>query len=177
VRGPLETQGVTHSLGEGLAPSFMEDPFVGELVAAFDQVLAPVFLTLDNLDAYLAPLAAPDDFLPWLAGWLGVAVDERWSQERRRRVVARAHEVYRWRGTRRGIAEAVRAYTDVECEIEENGALEWSPVPGGRPPGEPVAGLLVRVRSGDEQVDQSALARIVAEAAPVHVPCRVELLR
>jgi phage tail-like protein len=175
-RGPQPGQGVRHSLAEGLPASFLQDDFILQLVGAFDEVLAPVLATLDNQYAYFDPWLAPDDFLPWLATWLGLSVDERWPPESRRRLVANAHEIYRWRGTRRGVVEAVWAYAGVEPEVEENGALAWSPVPGGTPPGDRVPRLVVRVPRDGADLDLGVLERLVAAAVPAHLPHHVELL-
>ena len=38
---------------------------------SFDEVLAPVLLSLDAFAAYLDPATAPEDMLAWLATWLG----------------------------------------------------------------------------------------------------------
>ena len=64
------------------------------LIDAFDVLLAPVFASIDNFDCYLDPALTPEDFLPWLASWVGVSVNERWSEERQRGFAARAVELY-----------------------------------------------------------------------------------
>jgi len=68
---------------------FQEDPFTVRFVSGFDDVLAPILSTLDCLPAYFDPSLAPEDFLGWLAGWVGLSLDENWPLERRRDLVAR----------------------------------------------------------------------------------------
>ena len=46
------------------------------LTTGLDQVLAPVFSTLDGLEAYVDPGTAPSDFLDWLASWVGIELDQ-----------------------------------------------------------------------------------------------------
>ena len=70
--------------------------------------------TLDNFGAYLDPALTPDDFLDWLGGWVGVALDETWPIERRRAFVAQAADLYRLRGTRAGLAAHVQIFTGGE---------------------------------------------------------------
>jgi phage tail-like protein len=176
VRGSAEGLAAPYTLAAGLPPSFFGSDFTGEFVAAFDDVLAPVFASLDNLDAYLDPGLAPEDFLPWLAGWMGLAVDERWEPARVRGFLAGAAEMFLWAGTRQGIARAVRAYTGVEPEIEESGGVAWSPRPGAPYPGERGSRLLVRVVTDDPKLDPASIDRIVADAKPAHVPHRVEVV-
>ena len=166
-----------HPLAHGLPAVYHDDGFVQRLTAAFDEVLAPVFCTLDNLWAYLDPWLAPADFLEWLAGWVGVALDENWPLERQRDLVARAAGLYARRGTLAALSEQVSLYTGVVPEIEESGGVASSSVPGGPVPGVPEPRLVVRVRVDDPSaVDAGRLDAIVAEAKPAHVPHQVEVL-
>jgi phage tail-like protein len=168
---------VAHTLRDGVPGVYLQHEFTAELLSAFDDVLAPVLLTLDNLDVHLDPLLAPEDFLPWLASWVGLSVNERWSVEQRRQFLAEAADLYRWRGTAAGIARAVEVYAGVAPEIVEGGAVTWSPQPGGAIPGEAGAPLVVRVHAtGGRPVDPDAIDRIVADAKPAHVPHRVEVV-
>ncbi|MDQ1374536.1 MAG: hypothetical protein QOJ09_1874, partial [Actinomycetota bacterium] len=78
---------------------YQDDDFALRFTAGLDDVAAPALAVLDNLTAYFDPLLAPSDFLPWLAGWVGIALDENWPEARQRALVARAGELYRSRGT------------------------------------------------------------------------------
>jgi phage tail-like protein len=176
VRAAVEGLAAPSSLAGGLPPSFFGSEFTGDLVAAFDDVLAPVFAVLDNLDAYLDPALTPEDFLPWLAGWMGVAVDERWEPARVREFLAGAAELFLWAGTRQGIARAVHAYTGVEPEIEESGGVAWSARPGAPYPGGRASRLVVRVVTGDPELDPATVDQIVAGSKPAHLPHRVEVV-
>jgi hypothetical protein len=46
-------------------------------------------------------------------------LDPAWPLERRRELVAKAAELYRWRGTRRGLTEYLRIYTGRQPNIIE----------------------------------------------------------
>src|SRR2546430_13532628 len=63
-------------------------------MSAFDAALAPVFATLDNLPTYFDPWLTPPDFLEWLGSWFGLALDDSWSVERRRAVLAAPFQLY-----------------------------------------------------------------------------------
>ena len=54
----------------------------------------------------------PAEALDWLAGWLGALLESDWDEARRRLFLAHASELYRRRGTPRGVIEAVRLATD-----------------------------------------------------------------
>jgi phage tail-like protein len=164
-----------HPLIEGMPGLYQEDDFTQRWLSAFDDVLAPVFLSLDGLPAYLDPSITPDDFLGWLAGWVGVLLDENWPIERRRDFVAQAAELYRLRGTTAGLAAHVRIFTGGEVEVEESGAVTWSPRSGGPLPGRPGYSVVVRVHGTDGELDLDRLERLVATAKPAHTIHTVEL--
>lgn len=163
-------------LGPALPSLYQGDDLAQRFMSAFDEVMSPVYSTLQNLDAYLDPHLAPADFLAWLAGWVGVVFEDDWSVERRRTVVAGAAELYRWRGTVRGVAAAVALTTGLDPEIEESGAIGWSAIPGTAVPGTPVAAMVVRVHApGATPADLARLEAVVRAAKPAHVAHRVEV--
>lgn len=166
-----------HPIGLRLPALYADDGFAQRFCSAFDDVLAPIFGTLDGLPAYLDPALAPDDFVDWLAGWVGLVVDEGWSLQRRRELVARAVALHRWRGTRTGLVEHVRLVTGGEVEIAESGATSSSTRPQSPLPGSDTPSLHVRVRVPDPAaVDVARLDRLVAAAKPAHLPHTVEVV-
>jgi phage tail-like protein len=98
-------------------------PFLGRFLLAFEHVLHglgdanvagfPPGLAeqLDGAARYLDPQRAPADFLDWLAGWVALSLREDWTEDERRRFIARAVPLYRLRGTPAGMVEVLRAYT------------------------------------------------------------------
>jgi phage tail-like protein len=100
---PVETPAPLAARLPGLYKADGGPNFGQRFLAALDDVLAPVFLAVDSLPAYLDPMLAPDDFLDWLADWLGLPLDKRWSLERRRALVSQASLLYRVRGTAEGV--------------------------------------------------------------------------
>jgi phage tail-like protein len=177
MRGAVEGLASPHPLAEHLPALYQEeDPFARRLVSAFDPILAPIISILDNFDAYLDPSLAPRDFLDWLAGWLGIVVDETWSEDRCRTLVLRASDLYRSRGTTRGLREHIEIFTEGSVEVIEHGGVAWSQSPGAPLPGSAEPELLVRVTIDDpERVDVGRLDRLVAAAKPAHLPHQLEL--
>ena len=177
MRGAVDGLASPCPLGERLPGLYRDDDLAQRLTAAFDESLAPVLAALDNFSAYLDPALAPADFLEWLAGWVGVALDENWPPERQRDLVARAAELYRRRGTAGALADQVALYTGAVPEIVESGGVAWSATPGEELPGSEEPSLVVRVQVPDpSQVDTGRLETIVAEARPAHVPVTVEVV-
>ena len=166
-----------HALGLMLPAVYQEDEFSQRLASAFDEVLAPIIATLDSLEAYLDPRLAPDDFVVWLAEWVGLLVDENWTSALTRDLVARAVELYQWRGTAEGLARLVEVYAGARPEITESGGVAWSAAPGVDAPGVAEPSLVVRVPVPDpSRVDMRRLESIVTAATPAHVPYTVEVV-
>lgn len=167
-----------HPLGRSLPAVYQEDDFAQSLLRALDEVLAPVISTIDNLDAYLDPRLAPDDFVTWLAGWVGIAGDDSWDADRRREAVASAAELYRLRGTAAGLARQIEIHTGGTVEITENGGTAWSIDAGGEIPGSAKPLVVVRVVVDDpDSVDRARLNALIAAAKPAHVEHRFEVVK
>ena len=98
---------------------YRDDEFMGQFLLIFESIIKPIKDTVDNLPLYFDPLMIPEPLLPWLASWLDLALDLTWPIERRRELVKSAAELYRWRGTKRGLAEYLRIYTGRIPEISE----------------------------------------------------------
>jgi hypothetical protein len=87
MRGLVPGLATPYPLVEILPSLLREDAFAQSICAGLDEVLAPVIATLDSLPAYLDPATVPDDMLGWLAGWMGIALDDHQSAEDQRRWV------------------------------------------------------------------------------------------
>src|SRR5262245_50628052 len=178
MRGTVAGLASPHPMGPAMPALYQDDAFAQSFLAALATVLAPVVATLDNLDSYLDPYLTPDDFLVWLANWVGMTVDDTWTIERRREAVARAVELYRLRGTATGLSQQVAIHTGGTVEIVENGGISWSMDPGGELPGSAKPQVVVRVHVDDPKaVDAARVEALVAAAKPAHVEHRVEIVR
>jgi phage tail-like protein len=154
----------------------VEDDFAQRFVGGIDDVLAPIISTIDNIPAYLDPWLAPPDFLDWLAHWVGVAIESSWPLERRRAIVAHASDVYAWRGTARGLAEAVEAATGVVPEVRDPGGVAVSAVPGAADGAAAAGPVVVILRVPDPaSIDRAHIDALVRAAVPAHVPVTLEV--
>ncbi|MGZ4674821.1 MAG: phage tail protein, partial [Ilumatobacteraceae bacterium] len=88
MRGSIDGMRSPVPIASLLPGIYHSDEFTNQFTGGFDDVLAPVSATLDCLDAYVDPWLAPEDFLEWLAGWVGVVIDEGWPIERSRAFIA-----------------------------------------------------------------------------------------
>jgi phage tail-like protein len=180
---------------DALPALYHGDDFTNRWLSVFDDVLGPIVDSIDSLDAYLNPQLAPDDFVRWLASWVGVLfhheLDDPGKTERLRTLAQRAVTLFGIRGTAVGIREFVEAAFPVHCIIIEGGAVSWSLTPGQQIGGTATGVFIVRVmplprdaNNGDlapppEGFDTDRLQRqvrmLVEQLRPAHLPTVVEL--
>ncbi len=104
---------------EYLPALFWDDEFIGQFLLIFESILKPIENTVDNISQYFDPQMTPESLLPWLASWVDLTLDPTWPIERRRELAQSAAELYRWRGTKRGLTDYLRIYTGSIPEISE----------------------------------------------------------
>lgn len=166
-----------HPLIDQLPAVYVEQDFLRRFLAALDDVLAPVLLTIDNVPAYLDHRTAPDDFLEWLASWVAVEPHEDSATDHRRAAVRGAVARHARRGTVGGLADAVRLETGTEPEIVESGGTAWSTSPNTPLPGGAVPWVTIRVRAAEGRpLDRGRLEELIETEVPAHVGFSLELL-
>lgn len=101
---------------EFLPEIYREVDFIGRLLKIFEETFEPAVHALEAVWAYLDPLTAPETLLPFLAYWVGWKLDPRLSRARQRYLIRHAIELYRWRGTRRGLRFYLYLYTDLPLD-------------------------------------------------------------
>jgi phage tail-like protein len=108
---------------EHLPQIYREDPraedFTERFLALFDAQIENVDRTLERFPAILDGSSVPPEVLPWLGAFLDLAFEGSWTPARRRALLAAAPELYRRRGTRTGLAAAIREVLGVEPVIQE----------------------------------------------------------
>lgn len=98
---------------------YEDPPFLGRFLRGFEDASEPIRQTLDRMDSLFDSTAAPADFLPWLATWVALVLDENWPELSRRRLIREAVELYRWRGTRKGLTRYLEIYAGVSPTIDD----------------------------------------------------------
>jgi phage tail-like protein len=111
---------------------FRRDPesalFLEHFLALFEHVFTDVEDRYELFSRELDPAAAPSDVLDWLASLIDLSFDPSWPIERRRALVAVAVDLYKIRGTVRGIERYVEIYTGIKPIVLE-GFLERPHMP------------------------------------------------
>ncbi len=110
-----------------LPAPYREDPesrdFLDRFLSIFDTLRGEIGDRIGDVAGLFDPQAAPVDFLPWLASWLGLALEQSWPEAKRRRLLAAAHRLYALRGTPAGLRLHVRLYTGLDPRILEHFAV------------------------------------------------------
>lgn len=132
---------------------FLQQPFLGRLLLAYERVLTGRFRLdgeptgvppgleelLDQLPAYFRPLAkegettegvqqTPDNFLPWLADWVALSLRDDWNAETQRNFIANAVALYRRRGTALGLKRFLELYPGITAQVIEPTGQNGLPV-------------------------------------------------
>jgi phage tail-like protein len=95
---------------------YREVDFIGRFMNVFEQAYQPAIDSLNVMWANLDPLTAPKALLPFLAYWVGWQFDAAWELPQQRRLIRRAVELYRWRGTRKGLRLYLHLYTGLPLD-------------------------------------------------------------
>src|SRR5689334_2349092 len=93
---------------------------VREVCFVFEHMFDSIEQNLADGWRFYDPHAAPPEFVDWLARWTAFTVDMDWPETQKRALIKRAVDLYRIRGTKRGLALFLKLFTGHEPDIEEN---------------------------------------------------------
>ena len=93
---------------------------VRDLCFVFEHMFDSIEANLTDGWRFYDPHVAPPEFLHWLARWTAFTVDLDWPEAQKRALVKRAVDLYRIRGTKRGLTLFLKLFTGHEPDIEEN---------------------------------------------------------
>jgi phage tail-like protein len=111
---------------------YEDDDLMSRFLMFFESFWAPIEGQLEILPLYFDPRMTTPDFLPWLASWIDLTLDEQWSEDKRRRLLQSAATLYRKRGTKRGLQEYLEIYTGQQAHIIERRAENFRLGPKAR---------------------------------------------
>jgi len=93
--------------------------FLIRLLSLFESFFGGVEFEIDSLPALFDPHAAPRPFLAWLAGCLGLDLDDKWDEQKQRQIIAEIFRLSGLRGTAEGLRETLRLFVGVDATIVE----------------------------------------------------------
>ncbi len=95
---------------------YREVDFIGRFMKIFELAYQPAIDSFNLMWANLDPLTASKALLPFLAHWVAWPIDSIWNLDQQRRLIRRAIELYRWRGTRKGLRLYLHLYTGLPLD-------------------------------------------------------------
>jgi phage tail-like protein len=95
---------------------YQEVDFIHHFIKIFEQAFDPVVNSFSSMWANLDPLTAPQSLLPFLAHWVDWPMDTQLGVLQQRKLIRRAVEIYRWRGTRKGLRYYLHLYTGLPLD-------------------------------------------------------------
>lgn len=100
---------------------YQQDPggFMERFLALFGAMFESVESDIADLPRRFDSDLVSGPSLRWLGSWLGIEVDEHWTDAQIRRFIQEAPQLYRYRGTRKGIETMVEIYTGRKPQIIE----------------------------------------------------------
>lgn len=107
-----------HDMREDVG-GYQDPPFFERYLRGFEDTVEPLQAMLEQLDNLFGPFSTPPDFLLWLGAWVVMPLDENWPEMRRRKLVAEAVRLYRWRGTHQGLSRYLEIYCGFKPEIND----------------------------------------------------------
>ncbi|NET44638.1 phage tail protein [Okeania sp. SIO2B3] len=107
-----------------------EQVFLGRFLLAFEKILSGLYETpskeqvitaqsenvpgveevLEQIHLYFNPQETPEEFLPWLAGWVALSLRDDWDIDVKRAFILEVVKFYRLRGTKEGLSELLSLY-------------------------------------------------------------------
>ena len=109
--------------------------FTERFLGLFDATLNELDEAVTRAPALLDVAGVPDELLAWVGRILGMTVDPGLTPDRRRTLLKAAPGLFRRRGTRSALIDAIRLATGLDAVVEEPGlARAWGAV-GGAPAG------------------------------------------
>lgn len=66
--------------------------------------------TIDHLPELFNPWRTPAKFLPWLASWLALSLQDDWTEYQRRKIISQIISIYQQRGLKQGLLTYLDIY-------------------------------------------------------------------
>ena len=104
---------------------YESDDFTSRFLMLFESFWKPITRQVDKVEMYFDPLLTPSEFLPWLASWLGLPIDNHLPIERNRLLIQNAMQISQCRGTVAALKKYLEIYTAGQVEIAERRAKNF----------------------------------------------------
>lgn len=98
---------------------YSDSDFLKRFLLIMESILAPLGWGVDSFEQYYNPLVTTPDWLQWIGAWFDVLVHPSVPVERQRAVVKALGDLYRRRGTPKGLVRLLELYFGTHAELIE----------------------------------------------------------
>ena len=123
---------ITPKLIDYLPEIYADDPFVGQILNAFEALLLGqaddgefpaqgVEQPIDRIDRLFDPRETPIEFLDWLSGWTALSLQADLTPQQQREFIAQVIPLYQRRGTKENLRRLLEIFTESKPEVSESG--------------------------------------------------------
>lgn len=148
---------------ESLPVIYADNDFLARFLLLFQNVWEPLEQRQDHIEMYFDPRTSPASFLSWLAGWLDLSFNQHWPETRRRRLLAEASDLYRWRGTSYGLERIIEVCTGITPQVTDNPAQPY------------IFDVKITLPKGGD-TDRQLIEELIQAHKPAHAGYRLEVL-
>jgi len=117
---------------EYLPSIYEQDNFMGRFLMLFESYWKPIDRQISGIHNYFDPDLTPAAFLPWLASWFDLVLDQFWAENQQRELLNIVMWLYRRRGTRVALQRYLEIFTRHPVDILEKRAKNMSLGKGAR---------------------------------------------
>ncbi|NES74171.1 MAG: phage tail protein, partial [Okeania sp. SIO2D1] len=132
----MDAKKLSSNYQQYLPAILQEDVFLGRFLLAFEKIISGLDETpnqaqnqaqiitgksqnvpeleeiIDLIHLYFNPQETPEEFLPWLAGWVALSLRDDWKVEAKRAFIQKIVGLYSLRGTKQGLIEILGLYLE-----------------------------------------------------------------
>lgn len=148
---------------------YRDQPFLGQYLWAFEQVLLDLEHRVASLATLFDPAETRDEFLPWLSSWVAFTLRAGLEPSQLRAFLSRIVPLYRRRGTRQNLTDLLSIFTRGTPSVTESA--------DGVPAHKFQVTLRLPQETPDVQLRQIAIAHALIDLEkPAHTDYTLELL-
>jgi phage tail-like protein len=141
---------------------YQDNDFMGRFLLIFESIWEPIERRQDQIAMYFNPHTCPPGFLSWIGSWLDLSINTDWPEQRIRRFIAEATDLYRWRGTRYGLERMIEVCTGIAPQVTE-------------PPGQPHVFQVAMKLPQETDVDRELIEQLIVAHKPAHTGYVLEI--
>ncbi len=93
--------------------------FLPRFLHIFEEIIAGIEQEVDDIPKLFNPWKTPSRFVPWLAKWVALELNENWDERQSRTLIRQIVSLYKIRGTKQALESYLRIYAGSNLRIDE----------------------------------------------------------